>query len=478
MKANVLQSDGPAAGCPHHVAERRPSGAALRAPPRVRGLPLVGVLPQLIADPPGTLERISREHFGEIVAVPFGPVRVYLVTHPDHVQHVLQDNWRNYVKGATIYRALRRLVGDFGLTTSDGEQWRRHREILQPLFTSKHLAAMSDLIGPAIEPNLRELDRAAEEREEIDVARWLSTVTNDVIMKTIFGCDISDRDSGALIEAVETAMQEIAVRLWLFMLPERFPLPGEARLRRSLLTVNQIMARLFARWRREDLEGRKDLVSLLMAASRAGGLDALSEREIHDELVTMHVAGVETTAVSMTWLFYLLDQHPDVEERIRAEIGSVVGERPPTYADLPRLAFGRWAIQEALRLYPPAVIVPRVSVGDDVIGSYRIPAGATVILGSHAVQHNPTLWESPERFDPERFSPERSAGRHRFAYLPFGGGPRVCIGQSLSIAESQIILTRVLQRFKLRLRANHRVRGYVATTLKPRGGLPMRVERR
>jgi cytochrome P450 len=460
---------------PERVTRTQPP---LRDPPLARGLPVLGVLPELIYDGPQTLSRIAHRHHGEIVNLRLGPARPYLVSHPEHLQYILHSNeWRNFGKGNTMWRALGRLIR-LGMAANDGEIWRRHRQLLQPLFTPRNLNAIFSLMGSVVDHGLAPFERAAATRRPIDIVHELVVITQDVILETLFGCSVVRGEADNLAKAVGTAMRALNLRMLLYFLPERLPLPGEFELRRALRDLDEAMAALLEKRRREGYANGKDMLSLLLRASEEAASEGLNDREIQDELVSMFVGGNDTTAMTVAWAFYLLQQNPAAEERMRAEIDSVLGDRLPTSEDLERLPYGRMVLQETLRLYPTAWLFPRQSFVDDVIDGYRIPKGATLILCIYATHHDPHLWEYPEVFEPERFTPERSANRHRYAYYPFGGGPRLCIGHLFSMMEGQLILTRVLQRYRVRVAPGWQVKPRAYTTLQPRGGMQVLIERR
>ena len=218
---------------------------------------------------------------------------------------------------------------------------------------------------------------------------------------------------------------------------------------------------------------KDDLLGMLMAARDEGASQGMGDRQLRDEVITIFIAGHETTARLLTWVFYLLDRHPEVEARLRGELTVALGGRTPTMADLPNLACTRRVVDETLRLYPPVWITNRQALAEDGVMGYRIPAGALVSISPYAAHRHPAFWTDPERFDPERFSPEQAAGRHRFAYLPFGGGPRQCIGNTFALTEAVLVLATVAQRYQLHLPPNSRVEVVPQATLQPRGGLPM-----
>jgi len=417
--------------------------------------------------------RIARQHPGAVVRIAFGPVDAYYLSRPEHIQHVLQDHWRNYPKGSSMWRPVQRLLGK-GLVTSDGEAWLKNRRRIQHLFTQKSVASFAHVMIDVIERAMNDLERRLG--SSVDMTSEMTLITQNVIFETVFGTRVDRAMAYHLGDHLAYVLRAINVRMMLYFLPDRFPFPGEERLRRSILTIHDALMRLF---REHQARGQPDddLLTLLQHAADPATGERMSEREIRDELVTLWVAGNETTAVSLSWLWILLDKHPDVQARARAEVEEVLGARVPTVDDLERMPYCKMVIREVMRLYSTSWLLPRTCVADDVVDGYFIPAGATVFACQFALHRDTSLWERPEEFDPERFAPERSAGRHRFAYLPFSGGPRVCLGMAFGLMEAQIILAMMLQRFRLRFPPGFELRYDAGATLRPRGRVPVRIER-
>jgi cytochrome P450 len=446
-----------------------------RNPPIARGLPLVGVLPEFLLDPPRVLTRIAKEYPGEVPALPFGPVRVYAVTHPDHVQHVLHENWRNYGKGA-IWRSARQLLGN-GLITAEGEEWLRNRRLMQPLFSSKYLKSLADIMTQVIAGAVDRLEALASHGTPIDIADEMLQLTQHVLLKALFSTSISRDDARRLGKSIVSAFEALNYRLFLYFLPEWFPLPGERKFRAAIKDIDEGMARLI-RERAPLDETSDDLLSLLLRARDEESGAKLSERQVQDELVTLFIAGSETTAVALTWLWYVLAERPEIDRKLRQEVDTVLGGRTPTFADLGNLNYVRMTFLEAMRLFPPIWFLPRVARQDDVIGRCRITAGSTILLSQYVTHRDPMFWgEGADEFDPERFDSDRAADRHRYAYYPFGGGARQCIGNQFAIMEAQLAVSMIVQRFRPRLVPGHQVTPRSASTLRPRNGLRMTLDR-
>ncbi len=433
--------------------------------PGPAGYPVLGVLPKMWGGPLQFFVEAARQH-GDVVRLELGPRRFYLLNHPDFIQHVLQDNYRNYRKG---YEQIEPLIGK-GLVSSDGNLWRRQRRLMQPAFHRQRLASFATTITSTTNEMLKRWQPMARRGEPIDVAAEMMRLTMDVILKTMFSTHIADRADVAG-RAFETTLEHVNMRLmapfdWL----ESLPTPGNRRFQRALRTLDDIVYGIIDERRRHPT-GTNDLLSMLLEARDEETGESMSDQQLRDEVMTIFLAGHETTANALAWTWYLLSKYPEAERRLEAELATVLGGRPPTFEDLPRLTYTRMVIDEALRLYPPAWMFAREAVQADEIGGYRIPAGARIMLSPYVAHRHPGFWDNPEGFDPERFTPERSEGRPRYAYFPFGGGPRRCIGEGFALMEAQLVLATVVQRHRLDLVPGHPVEPQPMATLRPRQGI-------
>jgi cytochrome P450 len=403
--------------------------------------------------------------FGDVVAFRFGPVRACLLAHPDHVQHVLQKSHRNYDKDAFSYRRLKPLLGE-GMITADGSAWQARRALAQPAFQRSQLESVAQASLRAAEAISRNWRMRAAEGRPTDVHRDMMGAALEVAAKVLF--DASMRAEARPVgEALDVALSETLRRVYaLLPLPLFVPTGANRRFRHALARLHGLIEQIIAR-RRRSSGSPHDLLHTLMA-----GLDG---RQLRDEAITLLLAGHETTANALVWTFWLLGQHRDVAARLRAEIDTALGGRPPTLDDLPRLLYVRMVLEEAMRLYPPVWVVDRNTVADDVVGGYRIRAGTLVMLSQYVTHRHPEFWPDPERFDPERFAPAAAKTRPRYAYFPFAGGPRMCIGAQFAITEATLILACLASSFELTPLPGHAVVPNPSVTLRPRNGAPMRV---
>ncbi len=309
----------------------------------------------------------------------------------------------------------------------------------------------------------------------IDVHAEMMKLTLRIVARTLFSTVVGS-EADAIREALGVAIHyandyaEAIVKL-----PPWLPLPKNFRFRRSMKTLDSLVFRIIDARRRGENEGASDLLALLMAATEDGR--GMSDTQLRDEVMTLVMAGHETTANAMAWTFYLLSKDPEIERRLRADVVAAIGERAPAVEDAPRLKYARMVIDESMRLFPPVWAIERQSLEDDVVGGCHIPKGAFLALSPFLLHRHRAHWENPEGFDPERFAPEQVEKRSRFAYLPFGGGPRQCIGMGFALVEAQMLLARITQRFRLELLPGYRVELEPVVTLRPRGGMPMRLRR-
>jgi long-subunit acyl-CoA synthetase (AMP-forming)/cytochrome P450 len=415
------------------------------------------------ADRLAAYEEAVRVH-GEVVCVTEEPP-LFLISHPDHVKHVLQDNQANYRQNVR----KKVLMGRQSLALSAGDDWRQRRRLLQPLFNQQRLAPLAPGIVAGTQRMVERWRGPAGRVEPVDVARDVAALTLDLLVEALLG---TGADRGGLRRSVSTAFEYFNNRarsgrsrpLWV-------PTPGNLGLILALRRLSRAVRGTVERRRESGEPG--DLLSAMLAArdDQSGG--AMSPDQIQDEIMMLLVMGHMTTAVAATWTFFLLARHPEAEERVRAEIGGVVGDRPAGFADVPRLVYTRRVIEETMRLYPPSWTFSRAAVADDEIGGCRIPAGAVLTISPWVTHRRPELWPDPERFDPDRFDPQRAAERPRFAYYPFGGGPRVCIARDMAMMELPLILATVLQRYTLRPVPGSSAAPVPGIVLRPRSGLKM-----
>ncbi len=439
----------------------------MRHPPRTPVSAAPGMLRDLLTDRLAMMSTAA-ERYGDAVRMAAGPKTLYFFNHPDHAKHVLAENSGNYHKGIGQAHA-KRALGD-GLLTSEGDLWRTQRRTMRPVFQHQRIAGQADSVAKEAAALVDRL-RTRVGHGPVDLAEEATGLTLGVLGRTLLESDLHAFDSiGASFEAVQD--QAMFDMVTMNALPVWLPFPTQTRFRRARRELQSIVGRL-VRDRVPGGEGDDALSRVLAeAASEEPGVRA---RRVRDELVTLLLAGHETTASTLSWAFYLVDRNPGTAERLREEAVRVLGDRSPTYEDLHELTFTTMVVQETMRLYPPVWILPRKALADDEVGGYRVPAGSDVLICPYTLHRRPDSWEDPDRFDPDRFGPDRRDDRHRYAYIPFGAGPRVCVGSNLGMMESVFVLAAVSRELRLSLPPDHRVVPEPMLSLRVRGGLPMNV---
>jgi cytochrome P450 len=407
----------------------------------------------------------SAEDYGDVVRIAIGPKTMYLVNHPELAKHVLADNAANYHKGIGLQEA-RRALGD-GLLTSDGDTWRKQRRTIQPVFQPKRIARQSSVVANEVEGLVK---RLRDTTGPVEILHEMTGLTLGVLGKTLLDAELGGFTSlGHSFEAVQDQAMFEAVTL--SMVPQWAPLKKQLLFREARDDLRRIAEELVEQRFANPVEKGEDVLSRL--------IDSAGTREqMRDELITLLLAGHETTASTLGWAFHLLDEHPDVAAKLRAEADEVLGDQLPTHDDLHRLPYTARVVEEVMRLYPPVWLLPRVAQADDEIGGYHIPAGSDVVVVPYTLHRHPAYWPEPEKFDPDRFDPDRPSGRPRYAYIPFGAGPRFCIGNSLGVMEAVFVLTMVLRELELTKIPGYEVVPEAMLSLRVRGGLPMTVHTR
>ena len=414
--------------------------------------------------------------YGSVVGFRWLNRRSLLLDHPDHIEYVLRTNNRNYLKSKN-YEPVRLVVGE-GLIVSEGDFWRRQRRLAQPAFHRKQIANLASLMVAETEAMLERWASSPRGRgKPFDLHREIGSLTLKIVAKALFGADVGEGAVGRISEAQTFLNGYVDSRMGaLPKLPHQVPTPNNVRYRRALKELDGIVYSLIDGRRREG--GGENLLSMLLEARDQETGEGMGDAQLRDEAMTLLIAGNETTAVALSWAWYLLSRHLEINNRLQEELDAVLGGRAPTFEDLPLLPYTTAVLKEAMRLYPPAWIFSRRPIEDDEIGGYRLPAGTTVLISPYVTHRNPEYWEEPETFNPERFEEEPSAGRPEFAYLPFGGGPRKCIGDRFALVEGVLILAAVAQRYNLRLVQGHKVAPEPLVTLRPKGGIQVFLEER
>ena len=435
-----------------------------KEPPYLRGNPLFGSAFEMRRDPLRVLTE-ARRH-GDFVRFRLGPYRVYLLSRPDYISHVLQKNPRNYLKDG--YEHIE-IVGN-GLLASEGDFWRRQRRLAQPAFHRECLAEMAKTMTDATEKMLGR-SGARSTDDPLDLDAEMSRLTLEIVGRTLFSAEVGD-EAGKVGSALATVLNLGFQRTGRFVpVPLGVPTPKNRRYRNAVRHLNGVVGALIS-GRRAGGGGEDDLLAMLLEARDADTGEGMGERQLRDEVMTILTAGYETTARALAWTWYLLDANPHVRERLERELDGLNG-RVPTFGDLDRLTYTKMVLQESMRLFPPVWGLSRLVAQEDEIGGYRISKGSRVVVSQYVTHRHPDFWDNPETFDPERFTPERSAGRPRYAYFPFSGGPRQCIGNNFAMMEAVLVIATIARRYRLTLAPGHPVEPEPSFTLRSRHGMRM-----
>jgi cytochrome P450 len=444
---------------------------AAQHPPGPKGNFFFGSAPELAHDWPGFSMRCARD-FGDVAFYRFLRVPICQFTHPDDIETVLVRQAANFHKSRD-YAVLAFVLGR-GLLTNEGSAWQVQRQLIQPAFRHENISSYATIMADSAAAHFarwRDLQTA-------DLHAEMAHLTLDIVTRCLFGSKRS-HDMRVIGTAIGTFMDRFFSQAALsFLLPRGFPLPKSPRLLRSRRELNRVVFAII-RERRTSSARSSDLLQTLLDAHDERG-NRMDDVQLRDEVMTLFTAGHETTANALTWTWYLLAQNPHVEQALVNELDQVLAGRPPALADLPHLPYTEMVMKESLRLYPPAWGIGRLAIRDLEIGGFHLRAGTNVFILPWLVHRDPRFFPDPLRFDPERWrtDPVRTGRIPRFAYFPFGGGPRVCIGASFAMMEATLLLATIAQRYRFTLLPDPPVVPFFSITLRPRHGLPVRISER
>ena len=448
-----------------------PAGPAPQAP----GLPALGNIVAFRRDILAAM-RDGWELCGDLTRYRLGPLTVYGVSSPELAAEVL-TNTAVYGKLGPD-NPLRLVLGDGLLTSSDHNSWMRNRRMMQPVYTKQSIATMFDTMVTCTEEMLTQLAAAQRSGDAIDLHKQMMRVTLDIVSRCMFGTSAADTIDAIGPHAVDIAINYAFQRLQNpFSPPPRWPTPGNRRFQQVMAGLDEMIYRLI-RERRRSGPGRQDLLDMLLEMSDSDTGEKMTDRELRDEIITTFAAGHETTAITLTWTFYLLSQHPEILRRVQSEVDGALGGRTPTLADLAAMPYTLQVFEESMRLYPSAPIVPRLTTRESTLGGYRVLAGSRVLVNLYNIGRHAEHWPEPERFDPLRFDPQRRKSQHRFAYIPFGAGPHLCIGKHFALMEAHLLLAAMVQKYEFRHVPSHPVVNHATITLRPKYGMVMTMHRR
>lgn len=441
-----------------------------------KGYPFIGSILDLTSRPLKWLQSLTDE-YGDVAKFRLLKREVYLVNHPDLVREILGKRVDNYTKKSVAFKIVKVVLGE-STFTSTGEVWKRKRKLAQPSFHKNRIANLSVMMTDTIEEMLDEWEIICDKKETINVADAMMRLTLKVVVRALFSTALSKEEVQTVADVFTPLLEETNARI-------SFPIRTFHRLRRkrnaayfeNIKKLDDIIYRIIHE-RRNASSPPTDLLQMLMDARDEETGEPLNDEELRDEVMTVFIAGHETTANAMAWLWMVLSQQPDVRNRVEEEVEQVLGKRIPVASDFPDLPYLLKVFKETLRIYPPVPILPRRVEQDDVLGDYFIKGGSEVFFSPYLLHRHPDFWEDPESFNPDRFDKDLIRRQHTFAYLPFGGGPRLCMGNNFAMMEAVFIIAMATQRFRLNLVSDAPNEPLVTLTTRPKGGVVVRLERR
>ncbi len=449
------------------------------APPVVRAHWLYGNVGRLKRDPLGSLQEFVSEVGPAVKYRFFARLWGYLFVHPDHCQHILQDNYKNFTKlPHPTFLLLYPLIGK-GLLSNDGESWLSQRRLAQPAFHRRRIQGMGETMTAAAERRFSRWEAFVRSGDVIAFDREIMELTLDIAGRTLFSVDLTNeaREVGDTFGRLNQLFVKLVVSpasLYTMRIPFW---PTTRRVKRDVGALDRLIYGMID-GRRESGTPGNDLMGMLLSARDADTGEGMDGKQLRDEVITLLIAGHETTALLLTWFFYCLAKYPDVEAQVHDEVDRILNGRLPTVEDIPNLVYTRQVVDETMRLYPPAYALSRFCNRDDAVGGYDLPEKSVITLSPFITHRHPEFWPNPLAFDPERFSPQAAKDRHRFAYIPFGAGPRQCIGEGFALTESVLVAAAIAQRFRLRSPDDHAAELDPQITLHPMGGMPLIFESR
>ena len=422
------------------------------------------------------LQSISDE-YGDIVKFKLLKKDIYLVNHPDLVRELLVQKVNNYAKNTVAFSVVRKVLGESTFTAM-GDVWKRKRNLVQPSFHKTKISNLSTIMTNTIEEMLNDWELICDKNETLDVSDAMMRLTLNVVVRALFSTALTKEEVQTVADVFTPLLEEANIRAsYPIRILHQLRVKKSAAFKKNTELLNNIIFRII-RERRTSKSTYNDLLQMLMDAREEGTGEPLTDQELRDEVMTVFIAGHETTANAMSWLWMILSQQPKFREKIEIETEAVIGNRTPVASDFPKLPYALKVFKETLRLYPPVPILPRSVEQDDVLGNYVIKGGGEVFFSPYLLHRRTDYWKNPEIFDPERFEREVERKRHPFAYLPFGGGPRICLGNNFAMLEAVFILVMTAQRFRLNLISDKPIEPLISLTTRPKGGVKVKLERR
>lgn len=422
------------------------------------------------------LQSIS-DKYGDIVKFKLLKKEIYLVNHPDLVRELLVQKVDNYAKNTVAFSVVRKVLGESTFTAM-GDVWKRKRNLVQPSFHKNKISNLSTIMTDTIEEMLNDWELICDKKEALDVSDAMMRLTLNVVVRALFSTALTKEEVQTVADVFTPLLEEANTRAsYPIRILHKMRPKQTAAFKKNTELLNNIIFRII-RERRSSKSTYNDLLQMLMDAREEGTDEPLTDQELRDEVMTVFIAGHETTANAISWLWVILSQQPKFRKKIEEETETILGTRTPVASDFPKLPYALKVFKETLRLYPPVPILPRSVEQDDVLGNYLINGGGEVFFSPYLLHRQTDYWENPETFNPERFEREQERKRHPFAYLPFGGGPRICLGNNFAMMEAVFILVMTVQRFRLNLISDKLIEPLITLTTRPKGGVKVKLERR
>lgn len=449
----------------------------VKRPNGPKGYPIIGNMLEIAKkDRINWFQRIY-ETYGDIVQFKLFKRQVYLVNHPDLVREILVHRRENYTKNTLSFKMVGVVLGESTFTAM-GESWERKRQLAQPAFHKTRISNLGQIMTDTISTMLDQWEEYSKTGKIVNIADEMMRLTLTIVVKALFSTGLTEKEVQTVADIFTPLLQATNQRITFpFTWLHRLPTAKNRAYQGYIDQLDAIIYRIIEQ-RKSSAQVYNDLLQMLIDARTEEGNEALSDQELRDEVMTIFIAGHETTANALSWLWYVLSQRKDIREKVEAEVAGVLGDKIPTAKDFSALEYCTKVFKETLRLYPPVPMLPRHVEQDDVLGGYQLKAGHDVFFGAYLLHRLPEFWEDPEVFDPQRFDKELERKRHTFAYLPFGGGPRICLGNYFAMMEAIFIVAMVVQKFRLELAPGQQVTPLVSLTTRPEHGVPMVLEQR
>lgn len=442
-----------------------------------KGYPIIGNLLEMASNQKLDWLQALTNEYGDVAKFRLINRNVYLVNHPDLVREILGKRIDNYTKKSLAFKLVKVVLGE-STFTSMGTVWKRKRQLAQPSFHKNRISNLSEIMTDTIEDMLNDWEGKCDKNETINVSDAMMRLTLEVVVRALFSTALSKEEVQTVADVFTPLLEETNSRIaFPIQFLHKLPTKRNTTYRENIDKLDQIIFRIIKE-RRTASKPNADLLQMLMDARDEESGEPLDDQELRDEVMTVFIAGHETTANAMSWLWAVLSQKPEIREKVENEVDAVLGKRKPMAADFPNLPYCLKVFKETLRIYPPVPILPRHVEEDDVLGEYLIKGDSEVFFSPYLLHRHPDFWENPEVFDPERFERANERKQHSFAYLPFGGGPRLCMGNNFAMMEAVFIIAMTAQRFRLNLLPNAKLEPLVTLTTRPKNGVDVKLERR